>query len=94
MNNLTKLDLSNMSIMPSSTGTILFSMLLAFATGLFIFWVYKMNYKGVMYSQNFALTLVLMTLITTPVVMCIRKSRRRTHRRHASPGLWSVAVRA
>ena len=74
MNNLTKLDLSNMSIMPSSTGTILFSMLLAFAIGLFIFWVYKVNYKGVMYSQNFALTLVMMTLITTPVVMCIRNS--------------------
>jgi uncharacterized membrane protein YhiD involved in acid resistance len=74
MNNLTKLDLSNMSITPSSTGTILFSMLLAFATGLFIFWVYKMNYKGVMYSQNYAQTLVMMTLITTPVVMCIRNS--------------------
>jgi uncharacterized membrane protein YhiD involved in acid resistance len=74
MNNLTKLDLSTMSITPSSTLTILFAMLLAFATGLFIFWVYKMNYKGVMYSQNFALTLVLMTLITTPVVMCIRNS--------------------
>ena len=74
MNNLTKLDLSTMSITPSSTVTILFAMLLALATGLFIFWVYKMNYKGVMYSQNFALTLVLMTLITTPVVMCIRNS--------------------
>jgi uncharacterized membrane protein YhiD involved in acid resistance len=74
MNNLNKLDLSNMSITPSSTGTVLFAMLLAFATGLFIFWVYRMNYKGVMYSQNFALTLVLMTLITTPVVMCIRQS--------------------
>ncbi len=74
MNNLTKLDLSNMSITPSSTMTILFSMLLAFILGLFIFWVYRVNYKGVMYSQNFALTLVLMTLITTPVVMCIRNS--------------------
>ena len=74
MNNITKLDLSNMSITPSSTGTILFSMLLAFAVGLFIFWVYKVNYKGVMFSQNFGLTLVMMTLITTPVVMCIRNS--------------------
>jgi uncharacterized membrane protein YhiD involved in acid resistance len=74
MNNLTKLDLSNMSITPSSTVTILFAMLLAFGIGLFIFWVYKINYKGVMYSQNFALTLVMMTLITTPVVMCIRDS--------------------
>jgi uncharacterized membrane protein YhiD involved in acid resistance len=49
-------------------------MLLAFALGLIIYLVYKLNYKGVMYSQNFALTLVMMTLITTPVVMCIRNS--------------------
>ena len=33
-----------------------------------------MNFRGVMYSSNFTLTLILMTLITTPVVMCIRES--------------------
>ena len=32
------------------------------------------NFRGVMYSNNFTLTLVLMTLITCPVVMCIRES--------------------
>lgn len=71
---MNKLDLSNMSITPASTLTIVVSMLLAFAIGVFIFFVYRANYKGVMFSNNFGLTLVLMTLITTPVVMCIRDS--------------------
>lgn len=71
---MNKLDLSNMSITPSSTITIVVSMLLAFAIGLFIFFIYRANYRGVMFSNNFGLTLVLMTLITTPVVMCIRDS--------------------
>ena len=62
------------TITPASWLTILFSLLLAFAVGLFIAWVYRRNYRGVMYSNNFALTLVMMTLITTPVVLCIRNS--------------------
>lgn len=54
--------------------TILVSLLMAFAVGVFIAWIYRRNYRGVMYSNNFSLTLVLMTLITCPVVMCIRES--------------------
>ncbi len=65
---------SSQTITPSSWLTILFSLLLAFAVGLFIAFVYRKNYRGVMYSNNFTLTLVLMTLITCPVVMCIRES--------------------
>ena len=65
---------SSQTITPSSWLTILFSLLLAFVVGLFIAFVYRKNYRGVMYSNNFALTLVLMTLITCPVVMCIRDS--------------------
>ena len=49
-------------------------MIMAFAVGLFIYWVYKKNYRGVMFSTNFGMTLVLMTLITAPVVTCIRNS--------------------
>ncbi len=71
---MSKLDLSNMSITPDSTLTIVVSMLLAFAIGVFIFFVYRANFKGVMFSNSFGLTLVMMTLITTPVVMCIRQS--------------------
>ena len=52
----------------------MFSLVLAFAVGLFIAFVYRKNYRGVMYSNNFVLTLVMMTLITCPVVMCIKES--------------------
>ncbi len=65
---------ANQTISTGSWLTIVFSLALAFATGLFIYWIYRTNYRGVMYNNNFGLTLVLMTLITTPVVMCIRES--------------------
>ena len=65
---------SSQTITPASWLTIIFSLLMAFAVGMFIQFVYKTNFRGVMYSANFGLTLVLMTLITTPVVMCIRES--------------------
>ena len=64
----------NQSIEPTSWLAILFLLVMAFAVGLFIFWVYKKNYRGVMFSTNFALTLVMMTVITAPVVACIRNS--------------------
>lgn len=53
---------------------ILFMIAVAFAVGMFVYWVYKNTYRGVMFSNNFGLTLVLMTTITAPVVMCIRNS--------------------
>ena len=65
---------SSQTISPDYWLTIIFSLVMAFAVGLFIAWVYRRNYRGVMYSNNFTLTLVLMTLITCPVVMCIRES--------------------
>ena len=65
---------ANQTISTGSWLTIVFSLALAFATGLFIYWIYRSNYRGVMYNNNFGLTLVLMTLITTPVVKCIRES--------------------
>ena len=52
----------------------LVTLLIAFAIGVFIFWIYKMNFRGVMYSQNYALSLVLLCIITAPVVLCIRQS--------------------
>ena len=65
---------ASQTIAPSSILTILFSLVLALLAGLFIAWIYRRNYRGVMYSNNFALTLIMMTLITCPVVMCIRES--------------------
>ena len=42
--------------------------------GLIIAIVYRRAYRGVLYSPSFALTLVMLTVIITPVVMCIRSN--------------------
>lgn len=45
---------------------------MGFVVGLVIALVYRRTYRGVLYSPSFTLTLVMLTLITTPVVMCIK----------------------
>ena len=40
--------------------------------GLIIAFVYKRCYRGVLYSPTFSMTLMMLPLITTPVVMCIK----------------------
>lgn len=40
--------------------------------GIIIAFVYRKCYRGVLYSPTFAITLIMLTLITTPVVMCIK----------------------
>ena len=48
---------------------------LAFVTGIIIAIVYRKTYRGVLYSPSFTLTLVMLTLITTPVVLALRKMK-------------------
>ena len=43
----------------------------ALLAGVIIAAVYKKTYRGVLFSPSFALTLILLCLVTTPVVMCI-----------------------
>ena len=64
----------NQSIGANSIALVIFTLLMAFGVGLFIYWVYKKTFRGVMFSNNFALTLILMTTITAPVVLCIRNN--------------------
>ncbi|MGI5894834.1 MAG: DUF4956 domain-containing protein [Candidatus Merdivicinus sp.] len=47
------------------------AMLLAFALGLLIFFVYKKSYTGVMYSASFGITLIALTMITTLIIMAV-----------------------
>jgi len=47
------------------------AMVLAFCLGLFIFFVYKKTYAGVMYSSSFGVTLVALTMITTLVILAV-----------------------
>ena len=51
---------------------VLVALIYGLAVGLVIAFVYKKCYRGVLYSPSFAMTLVMLTLITTPVVMCIK----------------------
>ena len=44
---------------------------LALVIGLFIFFVYKKTYTGVMYSASFGVSLMAMTLITTLVILAV-----------------------
>ena len=45
---------------------------LAFVIGVVIALVYRKTYRGVLYSPSFTITLIMLTLITTPVTMGIR----------------------
>lgn len=47
------------------------ALVLSFSLGLFIFYVYKKTFNGVMYSTSFGVSLMAMTLITTFVILAV-----------------------
>ena len=47
------------------------ALVLAFLIGLFISFVYKKTFTGVMYSQSFGVSLIAMTMITTLVILAV-----------------------
>ncbi len=47
------------------------AMFLSFAIGLFIFYVYKKTFAGVMYSASFGVSILAMTLITTLIILAV-----------------------
>jgi len=50
---------------------ILINMAVAFVLALFIYFIYKITFTGVLYSKSFNITLILVSLVTTAVVMVI-----------------------
>lgn len=50
---------------------IVIAMALAFCIALFIFFVYKKTFAGVMYSASFGVSMIAMTLITTLIILAI-----------------------
>lgn len=50
---------------------ILLSLNVAFGVGLFIYFVYRITYRGVLYSPTFNGTLLMMTMITCLIIMTI-----------------------
>ena len=43
----------------------------SFVIGMFIYWVYRKTFRGVVYSYNYNVSFVLMTMITTLIIMTI-----------------------
>lgn len=68
-------DIFKSSFLENVTGVSLLDMVLAltlaFCVGLFIFFVYKKTYAGVMYSSSFGVTLIVLTMITTLVILAV-----------------------
>lgn len=54
-----------------SVSLIAFTLLFSFVLSLFIFFVYRASYKGVMYSRTFNITLIAMTMITASIILAI-----------------------
>ncbi|WNC13897.1 DUF4956 domain-containing protein [Brevibacillus brevis] len=50
---------------------LLLSLLVAFLIGMFIYYVYQKCYRGVVFSHNYNMTFVLMTIITALIIMTI-----------------------
>ena len=50
---------------------IVLGLVCSFGIGLFIFWTYKTCFRGVVYSYNYNVSFVLMTMITTVIIMTI-----------------------
>ena len=47
------------------------ALVLSFLLGLFIFYVYKKTYAGVMFSSSFGVTLIALTMISTLVILAV-----------------------
>lgn len=54
-----------------SVTQILISMCITVLLSMFIYWVYKKTYSGVMYSKNFNITIMLISTVTSMVMMII-----------------------
>lgn len=50
---------------------LILTMVLAFALGMFIFYIYKKCYAGVMYSSTFGITLLALTMISAFLILAV-----------------------
>lgn len=64
-------DMYNQAISASTILTIVVDLAVALLVGLLIYYIYKKFYKGVVYSRNYAITLVGMTVLTCMVTLAI-----------------------
>ena len=70
------MDMIKKSVISEFTGTItvdkiLLSLLVAFVIGVFIVFIYKKTYSGVVYSKSFSLCVILLGMVTAMVIRTI-----------------------
>lgn len=70
------LDMIKKSVVAEFTGTIsadkmLLSLIVAFIIGLFIVYIYKKTYTGVVYSKSFSLCIILLAMVTAMIIRTI-----------------------
>ncbi len=70
---LDSMDLDNIIQMSADLNIwmILLNLAVAFVLVMFIFFIYKLTFSGVLYSKNFNITLVIVSLVTTSAVIVI-----------------------
>ena len=54
-----------------SIQSVLLTLILSFVCGLVIYWIYKRTFSGVMFSKNFAASLIMITMVTAMIIMPI-----------------------
>ena len=69
-------DMIKKSVIAEFTGTIsvdkvLLSLAVAFIIGVFIIYVYKKTYSGVIYSKSFSLCIILLSMVTSMIIRTI-----------------------
>ena len=55
-----------------SVGSLVTTMLLSFLLGLFVLVVYRLTYSGVSFSKSFALSLVMLSMVTALAILTAR----------------------
>lgn len=72
---MTLQDIFKSKFLENVAGVTVFDMvlgiLLSFLLGLFIFFIYKKTYRGLLYSAGFGVTLIALTMISTLVIMAV-----------------------
>lgn len=56
---------------PLTMSRVIITLLLTFIIGLFIFYVYKKTFKGVLYTRSFNISLVMISLVTALIILTI-----------------------
>ena len=57
-----------------SVGTLVITMLLSFLLGLFVLIVYRLTYSGPSFSKSFALSLVMLSMVTSLAILTVRSN--------------------